>query len=131
MKLLFRKDLIYPELSYQILNCAFKVHNTLGGGFKEKDYQAALAAEFKARKISFEQLESIALIYEGQNIRKRIFDFVVDKKIVVEIKCGIRIKYADYCQTSQYLKILNHELGLLIHFGREHVTHKRILNIQE
>ncbi len=40
--LLERKDLIYPELSYKIIGCAYDVFNQLGGGHKESVYQNAL-----------------------------------------------------------------------------------------
>ena len=124
-----RKDLIYPELSYLILNCAFKVHNMLGGGLEEKDYQKALAVEFKSRGIQYQEQKYIPLNYIDENIRKRFSDFVVEDKIVVEIKSGKRIKYKDFKQTEGYLKILNYKLGLQIVFGREYVSHKRVLNI--
>ncbi len=125
-----RKDLIYPELSYQIVNCAFKVHNILGGGLAEKDYQLALAKEFENRKMSFNEQHYIPLEYCGIHIRKRFCDFLVDNKIVVEIKCGSRIKYKDFKQTEEYLKVFECKLGLLIVFGREYVSRKRVLNIE-
>ncbi len=90
-----RKDLIYPELSYQIINCAYKVHNTLGGGLAEKDYQKALAIEFANQQILVTEQFYIPLSYCGNQIRKRFCDYLVDKKIVVEIKSGARIKYVD------------------------------------
>ena len=124
-----RKDLIYPELSYLILECAFKVHNTIGGGLDEKDYQKALAAEFTKRGINFVEQKYIPLEYDDIKIRKRFSDFVVEEKIAVEIKSGARIKYKNFKQTEQYLKIMDYKLGLLIVFGREFVTHKRVLNI--
>ena len=124
-----RKDLIYPELSYLILNCVFKVHNTLRGGLAEKDYQKALAAEFRSRGIKFEEQKYIPLNYRDEKISKRFGDFVVEDKIVVEIKSGNRIIYKDFKQTECYIKILDCKLGLLIVFGREYVSHKRVLNI--
>jgi GxxExxY protein len=124
-----RKDLIYPELSYQILNCAFKVHNTIGGGLDEKDYQNALAVEFRKQSILIKEQQYIPLNYYDKNIRKRYCDFIVEDKIVVEIKAGSRIKYKDFKQTEGYLKVFEKKLGLLIVFGREYVTWKRVLNI--
>lgn len=48
-----RNDLLYPELSFQIVGCAFEVHNELGFGFKESIYQKALALAFKEKKLSY------------------------------------------------------------------------------
>ena len=131
MVFLKKKDLIYPDLSYLILNCVFKIHNTLGGGLSEKDYQNALASEFKSRKVLFEEQHYLPLDYCGIHIRKRFCDFLIEDKIIIEIKSGTRIKYKDFKQTEEYLKVKNCKLGLQIVFGREYVTFKRVLNLGE
>jgi GxxExxY protein len=56
-KILKRKDLIYPELSYKIIGCAFDVYNSLGGGHHEKYYQRALAEAFTREKLKFQLQE--------------------------------------------------------------------------
>ena len=96
MVFLKRQDLIYPELSYMILNCAFTVHNYIGGGLSEKDYQKALAVEFQKRNMLFSEQKFIPLEYSGINIRKRFCDYTVEDKIVIEIKSGTRIRYSDF-----------------------------------
>jgi len=79
-----RTDLLYPELSFQIVGCAFEVHNELGFGFKESIYQKALA--FKEKKLSCTEQVHYQIKFKEQVIAKRYFDFVVEDKIVVEIK---------------------------------------------
>ena len=95
----------------------------------EKDYQNALAIEFRKQTILIKEQQYIPLSYYDKNIRKRYCDFIVEGKIVVEIKAGTRIKYKDFKQTEGYLKVFEKKLGLLIVFGREYVTWKRVLNI--
>jgi GxxExxY protein len=81
-----RNDLLYPELSFQIVGCAFEVHNELGFGFKESIYQKALALAFKEKKLSCIEQVHYQIKFKEQVIAKRYFDFVVEDKIVVEIK---------------------------------------------
>ncbi len=129
MTTLKRQDLIFPELSYRILGCAYKVHNQLGGGLKEDVYQKALACEFKNQSVRFTEQYPVPIEYSGEIIKKKRCDFVVEDLIAVEIKSGTRIKYKDFKQAEEYIKQLNLKLGLQIVFGRENVTHKRILNL--
>ena len=124
-----RQDLIYPELSYRILGCAYKVHNELGGGLKEDVYQKALALEFQKQSIQFNEQQGIPVEYGGKIIKRKRGDYVVENLITVEIKSGKRIRYKDFKQTKEDLILQNYKLGLLIVFGREHVTHKRVLNL--
>ena len=124
-----RQDLIYPELSYRILGCAFKVHNELGGGLKEDVYQAALAKEFQEQSIQFIEQPGVPVVYRGKILKRKRCDYVVENLIYVEIKSSTRIKYKDFKQTEEYIILKNYKLGILIVFGRENVTHKRVLNL--
>ena len=123
-------NLVYPELSYQIMRCAFNVHNTLGGGLPEKDYQQALAREFKLQGITYSEQCYVEIEYKGKTL-KRFCDFLVDEKILIEIKSVSRIVYRDFQQAERYLVFKKLKLALLILFGREFVSHKRILNINK
>jgi hypothetical protein len=61
-----RQDLIYPELSYKIIGCAFDVYNSLGSGHHEKYYQRALSEAFSNQKLSFHQQVHFPLSYKGK-----------------------------------------------------------------
>ena len=54
-KNLIKKDLIYPEISYQIIGILFEVYNQLGPGYSEKYYQKAVAIELKRCGLSFKE----------------------------------------------------------------------------
>lgn len=127
MKELQRADLIFPELSYQIVGTCFDVFNELGYGHKEKYYQNALEIEFKNKKITFRPQVRADLIYKGTKIGTYIFDFVIDNKVVVELKVGARFKKRDYKQVKNYLVESKLKLGLLVRFDESGVTFSRVL----
>ena len=124
-----RKDLLFPELSFQIIGCAFEVHNALGFGFKENIYQKALALSFKDKLLEFIEQLTYQIKFKDEILSTRRFDFVVEDKIVIEIKRDDKFSKANIDQTIDYLKTANLTLGILINFGREGVVYKRLINI--
>jgi len=128
MKKLQRQDLIYPELSYKIVGCAFEVHNNLGGGHHENYYQRALAEAFRAAALDFKQQIYYPMSYRGKVVGKNFLDFLVNGKIVVEIKKGNRYSKKHIDQVLNYLKTSNLKLAILINFGLGEVNFRRIVN---
>lgn len=128
--MLRNKDILFPELSYQIMGCAFEVYNTLGAGLLEKQYQKALALEFKQKGILFTEQAYYPVEYKGTNIGKGSMYFLVDEKVVVELKRGDNFSRNHIQQVVSYLKYLGLQLGILIQFTKDSVKHKRILNIE-
>lgn len=126
-----RTDLIYPELSYKILGCAFNVHNKLGGGLPEKYYQKALAEAFRKANLEFKAQVYHPLYYENKIIGKVFFDFLVEEKIVVEIKQGNRYFIKNMNQVMEYLKVGKFQLAILINFRNENVNFKRVINLNQ
>jgi len=121
-------EILFPELSYQIVGCAFEVFNTLGGGLLEKQYQKAMAAEFGAKNLRFKEQVHYPLEYKGVSIGKGYLDFLVEDKIVVELKRGDHFSRHHIAQVNAYLHYSGCQLGLLIQFAKNEVRHKRILN---
>ncbi len=128
MKKLERKDLIYPELSYRVIGCAFDVHNELQGGHHEKYYQRALSEAFQRKGLQYVQQVYFPLEYKGKMVGKNFLDFLVEGKIVVEIKKGDRYSKRHIDQVLNYLKMSNTKLAILINFGLNDVRFKRIIN---
>jgi GxxExxY protein len=126
-----RQDLIYPELSYKIIGCAFDVYNSLGSGHHEKYYQRALSEAFSNKKLSFHQQVHFPLSYKGKIIGRNFLDFLVENKIVVEIKKSERFSRTHINQVMEYLKLSNLKLAILINFGSQGVIFKRIINIKK
>lgn len=121
--------IIYKELSYNILGVVFEVFKELGYGFKERYYEDAIAKEFEIRGISFKRQLPYKLSYKGEIIGNYRFDFLVEDKIILELKRGNYFSKNNITQVLQYLKTTNLKLGILINITSEGAKFKRILNI--
>jgi GxxExxY protein len=117
MQKLKRQDLIYPELSYQIIGILFEVYNQLGSGYHEKYYQKAVALQLKENKVSFKEQVYTPLIFKEEIIGKNFLDFLIEDKIILEIKKGDRFSKKHIEQILNYLKTTNLKLGILANFG--------------
>lgn len=124
-----RKDLIYPELSYEIVGVVYDVYDQLGYGLKEKIYQGAVAVGLQEKGLQFQKELYAPFIYKGQNVGKNYLDFLVEGKIVLELKRGERIVKAHIEQVHQYLVSKNLQLGILAYFSTRGVIFKRIINV--
>ncbi|MEK7080623.1 MAG: GxxExxY protein [Patescibacteria group bacterium] len=124
-----RRDILYPELSYEIVGCAFDVFNELGPGFHEKYYQRALAEALKNKKLRFSEQTGQPLKYKGAVIGRQYLDFLVEDKIIVEIKKSNNFSRRNIEQVLGYLKTNNLRLAILINFTNTNVVSKRIINI--
>lgn len=127
-KTLQRKDLIYPELSYKIVGCLFEVYNNLGPDHREKFYQKAIAWEFDNNKIKFCKELPISLKYKNQSLGKNYLDFLLEDKIVLEIKVGKHFTKHSFDQVREYLKLNNLNLGLIANFTKDGVKIHRVIN---
>lgn len=120
---------IFPELSYTIVGAAYEVYNNIGGGHKESVYQKALFEIFKNLNLNVQQQVPYQVNFKDKTIGKNYFDYLVENKIVVEIKSNDRFSKKYFDQVLNYLIVSNLKLGILLVFGREGVRFKRILNI--
>ncbi|MBI4931776.1 MAG: GxxExxY protein [Bacteroidetes bacterium] len=126
-----REDLIEPELSYRIVGVLFRVYNELGPGLHEKYYQRACTAGFEEQTINFKQQAPIPMKFLEKEIGKYFADFIVDEKVIVELKAGNQINRKHAKQVIAYLKSTGLQLGILAYFGKDGVFFKRIINIPE
>jgi len=113
-----KENLLYPELSYNIVGILFKVQNDLPAGCQEKHVQRAVAASFSKDRIDFRQQVMTPIEFEGKIIGRYFFDFIVENKIVIELKVGEKLSKKDFDQIKQYLQKSSLKLGLLARFGR-------------
>jgi GxxExxY protein len=125
---LLRDDLIHPDLSFKIVGCAFDVFNSIGFGHLEKVYQNALAIAFEKIGLKFAEQVKREIIYEGKKLGYGKLDFLVEDKIVVEIKRGNYFNPADFDQVKKYLDSKQLQLGILIRFTPDKVLFKRVVN---
>lgn len=121
-------DVLYPELSYQIMEGVFEVHNRLGPGFTEEIYQRALISELEVRAIPFEAQKNIEIFYRGKPIGTYRLDMVIEGKIIIELKAVASLNELFKQQLISYLKATGLRLGILINFGSRRVEYVRIAN---
>jgi GxxExxY protein len=129
-KKIIKKDLLYPELSYQIIGILFEVYNTLGYGYKEKYYQASIAALLKSLGLKFKEQVSVEIKMGGAAIAKGLADFIIEEKIILEIKKGDSFRKDNIDQVNSYLKMTGLQLGILANFTSKGLLYKRIVNIR-
>ncbi len=122
------KELVFPGLSYKIIGASFKVFNELGWGLPEKDYQNALSKELKEAEINFKQEVYIPLQYKSLNIGRYFADFIIEDKVLLELKVVPKLGYTHSKQILTYLRISGIKLGILLYFTKEGVKYRRILN---
>lgn len=120
---------VYKELSYEIMGAIFEVFRELGFGFKERYYEDAIAKEFGNKNIKFERQVPFKLMYKQEAIGGYRFDFLVEDKIVIELKRGDFFSKNNITQALQYLKTSNLKLAILVNVTSKGVRFKRILNI--
>lgn len=118
----------YEDLTYKIIGCAMEVHKHLGNGFQEVVYQRALAIEMQLQGIGFDREYEMPLLYKGYDVGTRRVDFLVENKIMVEIKALINLEDVHLAQAMNYVEAYNLEIGLLINFGAKSLQHKRVHN---
>ena len=118
----------YEQLTHTIIGCAMRVHSELGNGFQEVIYQRALSYEFELQKVNFNREVQMDIFYKGLQVGTRRVDFLVNKKIAVELKAVIRLEDVHLAQAMNYLEAYNLEIGVLINFGSKSLEFKRIHN---
>lgn len=110
--------LIYENLTYQIRGALFEVYKEKGCGFVEGVYQECLEIELEMQGIPFIAQYPLKLSYKGRPLKQKFIpDFIIDEKIIVEIKAAKDITDEYRAQVQNYLKATAYKLALLVNFG--------------
>lgn len=120
-------DLLYSDLTREIIGAAMEVHKTLGSGFLESVYEEALAIEFDLRRVRYERQKGIDVFYKGLLAKQFVCDFLVGEKVLVELKALKAITGVEETQILNYLRATGLEVGLLINFGEQSLKYKRLV----
>lgn len=115
-------------ITYTIIGCAMKVFNTLGNGFQEVIYQRCLEIELRKTDLNFAREQEQQIFYQGIHVGTRRADFVVENKVIVELKAVIRLEDAHLAQAKNYVVAYGFPRGLLINFGAKSLEYKLIFN---
>lgn len=120
--------MVTEELTYKIIGCAMKVHNTLGNGFQEVIYQRCLAIEMSKAGLSFEREKDQIIYYDNVEVGTRRADFIVENCVMVETKAIINLEDVHLAQAKNYVVAYDFSIGLLINFGSVSLQFKRVFN---
>ncbi len=120
--------ILFSDLSYQIVGCAYKVFNELKYGFHEKHYQRALEKEFNVAGLAFKRELCFQITYQSKLIGKYYLDFLVEDEVVVELKVSNEIYTNHIKQVLSYLKSTGKKLGIIILFAPQGIKYRRIVN---
>jgi len=125
-----KSNIIYSDLSYKINGILFQIHNKLGKYYNEKQYCDLLEEYLKESKLIYEREKILPVSFEGETKGRNKVDFLVENKIVLEIKAKRIITREDYYQARRYLSALNKKICFIVNFHSEYIKPKRILNSQ-
>lgn len=116
------------KITYKVLGAAMKVHAALGNGFQEIIYQRCLNIEMGKAELNFEREKEQTILYDGYPVGTRRADFVVEEKIIVEIKAVINLDDVHLFQAKNYVIAYDFDIGLLINFGSPSLQYKKIFH---
>lgn len=118
----------YSDITEKIIGASMKVHNTLGNGFQEVIYQRCLAIELERYGLGFVREQDQTIYYEDIDVGTRRADFIVEDKVLIELKAISNLDNVHLAQTLNYLTAYNLEIGLLINFGNTKLQFRRLIN---
>ena len=116
---------IYKELSYELVGCFYDVYNELGPGHKEQIYQEALKICFNEHNINYKERKRLKIKFKGKDIGIYEPDFIIDEKIILEIKSTLPMPNVFEKQLYYYLRGSDYKVGYLVNFGSDKIDIRR------
>lgn len=120
--------MIDDKLTYTIIGAAMELHKTIGPGFQEVIYQRCLAIELEKQSVGFIREKETTVFYKGIDVGTRRADFIVEDKIVVELKAVVKLEDVHIAQAKNYTVAYDFPKGLLINFGSKSLEYKLMFN---
>ena len=125
------KKLPHFELTGSIMNCCFEVMKEVGSGFLENVYKNALLIAMRQKGLQVELETSFEVMFRGNIVGRYRADLIVEKTVIVELKCCESLGKEQQAQLFNYLKVSQLPVGLLVNFRRGKLEWKRLQNNQE
>jgi len=116
----------YEDLTEKIIKAFYRVYNVIGYGFLEKSYEKAMIKEFNKSGLEFSNQSPIKVYYEEEIIGDYVADFIVEDKVLVEIKAIKQLTIVDENQLLNYLTATKLEVGLLLNYGMKPEIKRKI-----
>lgn len=120
------EKIIYKDLSYRINGLLFKIHNELGRYCREKQYGDALEKLFREENLNFEREKELPIKMIDNKYTNRV-DFIIEDKILLDLKAKSVILKDDYFQMKRYLDASGYRLGLIVNFRNNYLKPVRVL----
>jgi GxxExxY protein len=125
---MIKEEYKYSDITEKIIGCAMRVPQRMRNGYQELIYHRCLVIEFKKINLSFLNETELPIFYDDVKVGKRRVDFLIENKVIVEIKAQSELTDTHLAQALNYLETLNLEVGLLINFGSKSLEVKRLIN---
>ena len=119
-------DLLYPELTHEILSACFEVSNELGAGFLESVYHKALIIALQQKHLQVQSELPLEVLFRGQSVGYFYADLLVEDKVIVEIKAVAELMPQHIAQVLNYLNGTGVEVGLLVNFGTPKIEYRNL-----
>ena len=116
--------MLHAEITHSIIGSCYDVHRELGFGFREYIYVRALERDLIRKGHKVEREVWIRVYFRGDPLAEERMDMLVDGKVLVEAKAGVRLDPEVHEQTFSYLMATDVELALILHFGRQAKVHR-------
>ena len=113
------EDYKYSDITSKVMKAFFKVYNSLGFGFLERVYENAMFIELNNMGLNVEKQKRLVVYYENQQIGNYFADFLIEEKVIIELKAVERLVEEHELQIINYLRATDLEVGLILNFGKK------------
>lgn len=120
-------NLILKDEVFAIVGCAMSVLNGIGHGFHEKPYENALAVELNHHGIPVDQQSRFPISWRGTQVGEYVPDLIAYGLVVIETKTIERITDIERGQMLNYLKITDHQVGVILNFKHPKLMWDRVV----
>lgn len=120
-------ELLHRDITRDIIDSAYKVHNVVGCGLLEKVYGNALVWDLELKKRRVTSQQEYRILYRDKEVGLYYADLVVDDKVIVEVKSVEKIDDIHRAQLLNYLRISGLRVGLIINFSRPKLEYERLV----
>lgn len=113
------EDYKYSDITSKVIKAFFKVYNSLGFGFLERVYENAMFIELNNMGLNVEKQKRLTVYYENQQKGNYFADFLIEVKVIIELKAVERLIEEHELQIINYLRATDLEVGLILNFGKK------------
>jgi len=122
------RELIYPELSYKVMSVIFEVHNKVGNKWREIDFCNAIEIVLKREKMNYEREKKVSIEFEGSKFAECRLDFIIENKMILEVKKVWRLGDSEIKQALRYLDAAGLKLAIIVNIKHRRVQSTRVVN---